>query len=105
MTLEEYNKTVEVIARRNYEIGILVSLAIDDSEITEEKRQFLLDGEFEKEFDKNVKGALNEEYWKDGKHFGDCTSEPNTCMRCFYEECIDVAERMLDNIGIKKPSE
>jgi hypothetical protein len=33
--------------------------------------------------------------WKDGKHMGDCTKEPNTCIRCMVEEMVDDAAKIL----------
>jgi len=34
--------------------------------------------------------------WQDGKHFGDCTNEPETCYRCWIEEFDAVIEQYIN---------
>jgi len=41
-------------------------------------------------------GALDTKEWYDGKHFGDCTKECNTCMRCLVNNLRREAEDVLD---------
>ena len=36
--------------------------------------------------------------WSNGKHMGDCTKEPNTCLRCQYEALIKDAEFILKEL-------
>ena len=38
---------------------------------------------------------LQKDDWRDGKHMGDCTGEPNTCYRCLVEEMVDDARKTL----------
>lgn len=35
--------------------------------------------------------------WADGKHMGDCTKQPNTCIRCQVEEAEAEARRRFDD--------
>jgi len=36
-----------------------------------------------------------EECWKDGKHCGDCTHVPATCMRCLVEDYRERAAKLV----------
>jgi len=56
----------------------------------------------------NYLKALNEEPWKDGKHEGDCTTVPMTCIRCLverYYKCAKEEVEKLFNESSKKMGE
>ena len=38
---------------------------------------------------------LKDLLWADGKHFGDCTNEPQTCCRCLHEGYLKEADQIL----------
>jgi len=42
-------------------------------------------------FDMHISEIQKQEYWKSGKHLGDCTHHATTCFRCLVEEYYDRA--------------
>ena len=43
-----------------------------------------------------MKQGLNEEPWKDGKHYGDCIKVPCICMRCYFDDFYKIAKDISD---------
>lgn len=39
--------------------------------------------------------SLNDPEWADGKHFGDCTNYPMTCMRCLIDGFKEEAGELM----------
>lgn len=66
--------------------GIVVRLmAADEGMSVDEAEDFWL----------KWKRALLFEPYADGQHFGDCTKEPQTCMRCLVEDYYRQADEIL----------
>lgn len=39
--------------------------------------------------------ALEGEPWSNGRHCGDCTKQPHTCLRCVMEEAEERAKELI----------
>ena len=40
--------------------------------------------------------TLATDYWVNGKHEGDCTSQAHTCCRCLVEDMTDQAKQLME---------
>jgi hypothetical protein len=47
-----------------------------------------------------IKG-LNDVNWVNGKHEGDCTKVPASCLRCHIEALVDEAKELLVSCGLQ----
>ena len=47
-------------------------------------------------FIRRIEKSLDEEPWADGKHEGDCTKQPMTCIRCMIEGAEDEARKRFE---------
>jgi hypothetical protein len=100
LKIEDYNKLIDLIAELLYINSQLFIAGIDSRVSKEELIQSCKNNEFQKEW-QGVKEELEtDDYWKDGKHFGDCTDFPGHCLRCEYETYTGEARERLKNIGI-----
>jgi len=68
---------------------IIILLVARDEELTVEDAKI--------HWDKWV-AALNEEPWANSKHAGDCTNEPQTCIRCLVESYYRDADLIIEKL-------
>lgn len=48
-------------------------------------------------FSRRLEAGLDEDPWSDGRHCGDCTSQPMTCTRCLIEDAEREARERYDS--------
>ncbi len=97
---EDYNKLLDLIAELLYVNSQAFMAGIDNRVSRDELLQSFKTNEFQKEWQGIKEELETDDYWKDGKHFGDCTDFPGPCLRCEYESYIEEAREKLKNIGI-----
>lgn len=100
LKIDQYNKLVDLIAESLYIISRTFESGIDPRVSKEEILEAFKTNEFKKEWDDLKKELEEDPYWKDRKHFGDCTDFPGPCLRCEYESYIEGSREKLKNIGI-----
>jgi hypothetical protein len=49
-------------------------------------------------------GVDSDPLWADGRHDGDCTSQPHTCSRCVLEGYEDKARSLILQEGFTPPA-
>ncbi len=49
-------------------------------------------------YSRRLEACMNDDpLWSDGKHHGDCTQQPTTCVRCLIEDAERQARERFDS--------
>lgn len=96
MTKEEFDKVVEVVAKKIFEFDDLLDVAYSEQYTSEEILSMYKDKYFG-----NLWSNFREDVKNNPEHFGDCNNNPCPCLQCIYERFIKEAKEELEKGGIK----